>query len=63
MDTSKTYTEIINPEKIIKQFDTIDGFIDWLRIGTTEDLKYCLKAFEDAELYEYCAIIRDEING
>ena len=37
-------------------------FIEWLQLGTKEDLQSCLDAFLDCELYEYCVLIKQEID-
>lgn len=55
------YLEIIEPNKIITNFETIEDFEEWLELGTKEDLLATLKAFEEAELYEYCQIILNRV--
>lgn len=55
------YKYIQDPINLVENFDTKKEFEDWLSLGTKEDLKHTLKAFEQSELYEYCVIIRDKI--
>ena len=51
------YEDFVEPNKIINHFKTDEEFLRWCDLGTIEDLRCTLKAFEDAELYEYCRII------
>ena len=55
------YLEIIDPTEFIKNFTQVE-FKEWLKQGTKEDLECTLKQFEDAELYEICILIKNEIN-
>ena len=48
-----------NPLNFVKLFKDYESFRLWCEEGTKEDLQCTLKAFEDAELYEYCAIINE----
>jgi len=61
MQKSVTYTGPLNPRNLIKTFKNKEEFIDWINLGTTEDIKACLNAFENAELYEYCRIIKNQL--
>lgn len=56
------YKELIKPENIRSFFKTNEEFESWLDTGSNEDLKHTLKAFEDAEMYEDCVIIKNKIN-
>ena len=58
---NEAYETIIDPVELIKNFKTEKDFIDWLDLGTPEDVEQTLQVFEDAELYEYCAIIKKYI--
>ena len=39
-----TYEKIIDPVEFIKNFKNEKEFIDWLSLGTVEDIEACLKA-------------------
>jgi hypothetical protein len=52
-----SYQSIINPLNFIKIFKDAAAFRLWCEEGSKEDLRCTLKAFEEAELYEHCAII------
>jgi hypothetical protein len=58
---NEVYLELINPINLITNFKTQDEFKDWLDLGSKEDLKHTLKAFEECELYEHCQIIKNKI--
>lgn len=54
------YEDLTDPRELIKY---IDNFENWLSLATDIiDLKFTLKAFEKAEMYEQCEIIRNKIN-
>lgn len=57
------YITIKQPHNFIKYFSTKDEFRQWCEEGTKEDLQCTLKAFEDAEEYEYCKIINEVLKG
>ena len=52
------YEQLVNPKVLHSK---IENFDEWLDLGTQEDLKACLKAYEDAEMYEQCIIIKNKI--
>lgn len=56
------YEDFIDPQNLIKHFSDENEFREWCKKGTIQDLKCTLEAFEKAELYEICLIIKDEIN-
>ena len=56
---NEAYENIIDPKNIRYQFKSEQEFISWLEIGTIEDLKCTLKAFENTEMYEDCLIINN----
>lgn len=57
------YEGLIDPPELVKNFKSDKEFIDWLRIGTKKDMKCALRAFEIEEMYEYCNLIKEEINN
>ena len=59
-ELERMYIDLINPTVLIEHFEDEDDFLDWLRIGTVEEMGWALKAFEAAELYRYCKLIKDE---
>lgn len=60
-ELEKMYIDLINPSVLIEHFETEEDFIDWLRIGTVEEMGWALKAFLKEELYGHCAIIKREM--
>lgn len=60
-DIEQMYIDLINPSVLIEHFETEEDFIDWLRIGTVEEMGWALKAFLKEELYSHCAIIKREM--
>jgi hypothetical protein len=50
------------PINIRRVLNDEDSFIEWLNTGTIKDLECTLEAFENSEMYEDCAIIRDVID-
>lgn len=56
---NEKYLHLIEPENLIEH---IEDFDSWLDLAECEkDLIDTLKAFEDAEMYEYCSVIMDRI--
>ena len=62
VDIKAFYEDFTDPNVIINYFKTDEQFIEWLELGTIEDLQWALIAFEDCELYEYCAKIKEIID-
>ena len=60
-ELNQAYEGLIQPDKLINHFKTDEEFVQWLFYGDLLDLYATLKAFEDMEMYEHCAIIRDVI--
>ena len=52
------YEDFIEPTKIINHFKTDEDFVNWCEMGSNDDLKWALIAFEDAEEYRHCAKIK-----
>jgi len=57
------YIELIKPNLFVSQFKDKAEFCKWCEEGTKEDLQCTLKAFEDAEAYEWCSIINEVLKG
>ena len=48
----------LHPLSIVTLFDNDAEFIDWLKLGTVDELNEILEQFEIfEELYEHCALI------
>ena len=60
-ELEQMYIDLVNPKVLLEHFESEEDFIDWLRIGTVEEMGWALKAFEKEELYKHCAIIKKEI--
>ena len=54
---------IKEPTFFINQFKDKAEFREWLMEGSRKDLECTLKAFENAELYEYCAMIKEMLTN
>jgi hypothetical protein len=52
------YEDFVEPTKIINYFKTDEEFIKWCEMGSNDDLKWALIAFEDSEEYLHCAKIK-----
>lgn len=59
----QAYEELINPIYIRSLIKTEERFYEWCEMGTIEDLKNTLKVFEEAEMYEDCAIIKKALDN
>lgn len=56
------YSKLIQPKKIIGYFETVEKFKEWVDASNASDLRACLIAFEKAELFDHCTIIKEAIN-
>jgi hypothetical protein len=56
------YKELIKPENFVSCFENDEEFVEWARLGTSEDLKAALKAFEDAELFIHCKLLKEVLD-
>ena len=56
------YSKLIQPNKLVEYFNTATEFKEWTETGTPSDLRACLIAFEKAELFDHCAIIKNTLN-
>ena len=61
-ELEKLYLDLIQPSKLITHFTTDMEFVEWLNLGTTDELQWCLKAFEKAELFSHCQLIKQQID-
>lgn len=61
-EIDNSYYELIEPTNFRKVIGNEDQFIEWVEMGTKEDLISALKEFENAELYEDCIIIKKYID-
>ena len=62
-ELERMYLDLIQPKKLVEHFEDEEEFREWLRIGTTEEMRWALRAFESEELYRYCKIIKEEIEN
>lgn len=62
-EIEEIYLDLVKPTQLITAFNTEQEFIDWLRIGDAEEMKWALKAFEREELYYHCGLIKKEIEN
>ena len=44
-ELEQMYLDLIQPNKLIQHFPTDMEFVEWLNLGTTDELQWCLKAF------------------
>lgn len=56
------YSELINPNKMIELFNTDQEFKEWAEMGTPEDIRAALIAFEKEELFNHCIILKEVLN-
>ena len=61
-DLEKKYSELINPNKMIELFNTDQEFKEWAEMGTPEDIRAALIAFEKEELFNHCIILKEVLN-
>lgn len=62
-EMERIYLDMIEPHKLIQHFPTDQEFTEWLGIGDKDDLGWTLKAFEEAELFNHCILIKKEIDN
>ena len=55
------YIQILDPVNFVKNFSSLHDFKYWASMGSVLDLQEAIKVFEEHELYEHCAIMRDLI--
>jgi hypothetical protein len=60
-DIANKYEDITDPKNWVKMFPSMESFKKWVMLGTLDDIKDTLMEFEDAELYEHCAVILEVI--
>lgn len=61
-ELEQMYLDLIQPNKLIQHFPTDMEFVEWLNLGTLNELQWCLKAFEEAELFNHCILIKQQID-
>jgi|TARA_B100000767_G_scaffold228092_1_gene218311 hypothetical protein len=61
-ELEQMYLDLIQPDKLIQHFPTDMEFVEWLGLGTHDELQWCLKAFERAELFSHCILIKRQID-
>ena len=61
-ELEQMYLDLIQPNKLIQHFPTDMEFVEWLNLGTADELQWCLKAFEQAELFSHCQLIKQQID-
>ena len=59
---ARMYEDLTKPENWVKLFPDMASFKKWIKIGSMDDIRTTLIEFEEAELYEYCAIILEVLN-
>lgn len=62
-DLEQKYSEMINPKRMIQMFDTEAEFTEWAEMGTPEDIRAALIAFEKEELFNHCIILKKVLNS
>ena len=62
-ELEQMYLDLIQPNKLIQHFPTDMEFVEWLNLGTTDELQWCLKAFEKAELFSHCTLIKQQLDN
>lgn len=55
----KAYSELVQPQKLIEYFENTQEFKEWAKLGTPQDLRASLIAFEKDGLYEHCVILKE----
>ncbi|WP_341216947.1 hypothetical protein [uncultured Wocania sp.] len=62
MGINEKYEQILQPDELIKSFNTMVCFENWCKEGSVLDLTEALNVFEVFELYEYCEVIKKVID-
>ena len=60
-ELEQLYLDLIDPARLITFFEDDEEFIEWVQMGEDQDLVWTLRAFEKAELYHHCGLIKNEI--
>lgn len=60
---NETYEQLIEPSNFKTLFKNKREFESWLDLGTKGELQDTLKAFEKAEEYEICILIKNKISS
>jgi hypothetical protein len=55
----KANSELVQPQKLIEYFENTQEFKEWAELGTPEDLRAAIIAFEKDGLYEHCVILKE----
>ena len=61
-ELEKMYLDLIQPKRLVEYFPSDIEFVEWLQLGTTDELQWCLKAFERDELFSHCILIKKQID-
>lgn len=61
-ELEKMYIDLIQPKNLVEYFIDDEDFREWVQMGTADEMRWALKAFERDELYRYCKIIKEEID-
>lgn len=67
MLTEQEYEKLIEPTSLFSTMN-LNRFREWCKIYAIDDrerkesLKHALKYFENAEMYEHCKIIKEELD-
>lgn len=61
-DLNDIYEQILEPKEFVKHFNDMLEFRIWCYEGSILDLTEMLVYFVNAELYEYCVVIKDVID-
>ena len=61
-ELEKMYLDLIQPKRLVEYFPSDIEFVEWLQMGTNDELQWCLKAFERDELFSHCILIKKQID-
>lgn len=53
------YSELVQPSKLIEYFEDAAEFREWAELGTPDDIRAALIAFEKDELYDHCKVLKE----